>query len=276
MTLNLSEKKLLERICRIAQFRRKELKVGIGEDCAVMRRTPGKDLLLSADLLVEGVHFRLDWTSPFLLGYKALTVNVSDIAAMGGRPILYLVSLALPAHLSKPAFVDNLYRGMEEAARASKVALAGGDLSSSVSGVVISIAIAGLAPADRAILRSGARPGDYLFICGHLGLSAIGLELLRSGYRVPAERAQNRTINGLGGMPKTVSQWRDHCIMAHLAPKPMIHLGMELSAGKMASAMMDVSDGLSIDLHRLCEAGRVGAVLQHATLPCCPIEILSR
>ena len=269
-----TEKKLLGLICRVAQVGCKELKVGIGDDCAVVRHTAGEDLLFSTDLLLEGMHFRLDWTTPFLLGYKALAVNVSDIAAMGGRPLLYLVSLGLPARQARSTFVERLYLGMELAAREYRVALGGGDLSGSNSGVVISIAIAGLAAADKAFLRRGAQPGDHLFVCGHLGLSAIGLELLRAGYRVPLGMKKESMLNKRAGTSISLVQWRKRCVLAHLAPTPPVDVAKDLSAHNLASAMMDISDGLSIDLHRLCEASGVGAVVYSAQLPGCPHTIL--
>lgn len=276
MAARLSEKALLERICRIAQVRCSALKVGIGDDCAVLRRISGKDLLLSTDLLLEGIHFRLDWTSPFLLGYKALAVNVSDIAAMGGRPLLYLVSLALPAECSGPAFVDELYRGMEQAGQEYRVALAGGDLSRSASGVVISITIAGIAAVNSAALRSGARPGDQIFVCGPLGLSAIGLELLTAGYQAPLRQIQKELTHRRETAARSAAEWRKRCILAHLAPKSPLLQAMQLSHGRLVSAMMDISDGLSIDLQRLCEASGVGAVIFPSQLPVCPVPILDR
>jgi thiamine-monophosphate kinase len=274
MVQSLSEKALLERISRIAQVKCGELRVGIGDDCAVLRRISGKEILLSTDLLLEGIHFRLDWTSAFLLGYKALAVNVSDIAAMGGRPLMYLVSLALPSEYSSPAFVDELYRGMEQAGREYRIALAGGDLSRSASGVVISITIVGIATVSRAALRSGARPGDQICVCGPLGLSAIGLELLTAGNKAPLKQIQKELIRGETTAARTVSEWRKRCILAHLAPKSPLLQAMQLSRGRLVSAMMDISDGLSIDLQRLCEASGVGAVVFPSQLPICPVPIL--
>lgn len=229
-----------------------ELVVGIGDDAAVLTRSPGKWWLVTTDALIEGVHFRRGDAPARLLGHKALAVNLSDIAAMGGRPRFFLLSLALPEDLDE-AYVEGFLEGIVAAADRYGVVLIGGNLAASPQGLSAHVTVIGECAAQRAVRRDGAMPGEAIYVTGHLGLSALGLALLKAGYRWDQE------------LP-------DHLrrpIRAHLAPEPRLQLGQYLAEEGVARAMIDLSDGLSSDLRRLCEESRVGAVLCADALPLC-------
>lgn len=204
----------------------------IGDDAAVVA-APAGSLLLAADLVVAGVHVDLDLVGIDDMGWKAMSVNVSDIAAMGGRPRHALVSVAGPASTD----LDALFAGLAEAARNYGCQVVGGDLAN-FGGLVVSVAVTGTSEGGPAVLRSGARPGDSLFVTGALGASAAGLELLRSGR---------------GGASSELAS-------AYRRPKARVEEGLAARAGGV-TAMIDVSDGLGIDLDRLAVASGVGLVL---------------
>jgi thiamine-monophosphate kinase len=224
-----SELALVERIRRGAG-RSRQLSLGIGDDCAIYRPVAGEELLFTTDLLIEDVHFRRETHRAADVGYKTLARGLSDIAAMGGAPKLCLVSLAL-AEWTDERWVDGFYKGLLELARATKTALAGGDVARADK-VMADIVVCGSAPAGTALRRSGAKPGDGIYVSGALGGSALGLES-RKG------RA-----------------WKKH-----LRPEPRLKLGAALRTRLGATSCMDLSDGLSIDLHRLCVESRVSAEL---------------
>lgn len=220
---------LIERLRRWAGPAR-GLKAGIGDDCAILRPAEDADLLLTTDLLIEDVHFHRDTHTAADLGHKALARGLSDIAAMGGLARFCLVSLALPPWASA-RWVEGFYRGLLALAKRWKVALAGGDLARSAR-LACDIVVAGWAPRGAALKRDGARAGHAIFVTGELGGSALGLKL-RSG---PA--------------------WR-----RHLRPQPRLEQGAALRKRFRVSAAMDITDGLSLDLHRLALASGVEAHL---------------
>jgi len=223
------------------------LRLGIGDDAAIVR--PGRsELLLTTDLLIEDVHFTTAIQPPFLLGRKSLNVNVSDIAAMGGRPRFALLGLGLKAGLRRD-WVEAWFAGFREAAAEAGVVLVGGDISAAKK-ICISVTLTG--EAKRSVRRSGARPGDFLFVSGPLGRAAAGLELLKRGLRP-------------GRDPKAAPLLR-----AFLDPVPRVRLGRELARKRLASAMIDTSDGLSVDLLHLCEESRCGADIDLEALPVTP------
>ncbi|HXG32954.1 MAG TPA: thiamine-phosphate kinase [Bryobacteraceae bacterium] len=209
-----------------------ELILGIGDDCAVLRpRGARQDWLLTTDLMIEGVHFLAGVHPPVSVGHRALARGLSDIAAMGGEPRFCFVSLALGEGMGA-RWLDAFYRGLNALAREHGVVLAGGDLTRARL-ALCDIVVCGTAPRNRFLRRDGARPGDRIFVSGRLGGSALGL----------AER-QGRA-------------WR-----RHLKPAPRLKLGQFLRAQLGATAAIDLSDGLSLDLHRLCLASGVAAVIE--------------
>jgi thiamine-monophosphate kinase len=233
--------------------RGKGMIVGPGDDAAVVRPPRGSRLLLTTDLLAEGVHFRRAWASPADLGWKLAAVNVSDIAAMGGRPLWALLSLALPPDL-EAGFATGLRRGLRAAAHRFDFVIAGGDTCASGGGIFLSLTLVGAAGA-RVLGRDGAARGDLIWVTGHLGASALGLAALeRSG--ACSRPAPLRT-----------------CIRRHLRPEPRLAFGAALARTGLATAAMDVSDGLSRDLARLCASSGVGAEVSALAVPVLPATV---
>ncbi len=241
---SLREKDLLAGLRKEFSGGNKGLILGIGDDAAVIR---GKktQFFLTTDLLIEGVHFIVSFHPPFNLGRKALNVNLSDIAAMGGKPRYALLGLGLRADLS-PSWVGRFCDGFKSAAEESGTKLVGGDISAAPK-IVISVALLG--EGERAIQRGGARPGDWIFVSGTLGDAACGFRLLKRGL--------------LSGKKRQASA----LVRAFLDPKPQIALGRALSLRGLATAMIDLSDGLSVDLLHLCEESKTGAEVYLEKLP---------
>ncbi|HYL80801.1 MAG TPA: thiamine-phosphate kinase [Candidatus Acidoferrum sp.] len=246
---------------------------GIGDDAAVLAPDPGTALLVTTDMLLEGIHFQSGWGLPRELGRKALAVNVSDIAAMGGRPLHALLGLAIPLGGIGLAELETLLLGFEEEAAAHGVTLVGGDTCASASGLVLSVTLLGRAPREGPVLRSGAKPGDSLWVTGTLGGSAAGLLALERGFRPgqgwPAGLARP---DWLGQQEAAAIQ---AALAAHLTPVPRVAAGQAL-AGK-ATAMIDVSDGIASDAGHLCTESGVAVRLQASRIPVHPgTSVLAR
>ena len=241
----LAEKALIEKIRRQAQptGRHRALIAGIGDDCAVLRLPPAHEALVTTDFSLEGVHFRRDWHPPDAVGHRCLTRGLSDIAAMGGEPLAAFLSLALPRKLPQ-AWVARFLNGFLKLARQFKVPLAGGDTAESPAGILADIVVLGSIPRGKAILRSGARPGDRIYVSGELGAAAATLQSLRRGKKLRA-----------ADFPR------------HFRPVPRLELGRILREKQLASAMIDLSDGLSTDLAHICEESGVGAEIQAEAIP---------
>jgi thiamine-monophosphate kinase len=228
---------------------------GIGDDAAELwlkaegARGRPRALVVTKDLLLEGIHFERRYHPPRLLGRKALAVNLSDIAAMGARPLAAFLGLAIPPRLPG-ADLGACLRGFLDLAAATGTRLAGGDTTASRSGLVLSVTLVGLAAPGGPIRRAGARPGDRLYVTGTLGDSALGLRLLARGRRLPGARGAEATL-----------------LRRHLDPTPRLVEGGAIGARRLASAMIDVSDGLAADLGHLCEESGVGARVDLPRLP---------
>ncbi|MBF0317657.1 MAG: thiamine-phosphate kinase [Nitrospirae bacterium] len=232
------------------------LAIGIGDDAAVLR-AGGKDILLTTDAMVEGVHFDMTFATPFQVGHKLVSVNVSDIYAMAGRPAYMLMTMSIPVDRVAEAggFVAGFLDGVETALDTYAVELIGGDITSSKGGISVSATLVGFT--ERPVLRSGAMAGDGIYVTGNLGDSACGLHLLQRINR-PVAIEKEETIN----IPLA---WRvmEPLLRRHLMPVVNAPMG-----NLRTNAMMDISDGLSIDLRRLCTDSGVGARVYETSLPC--------
>lgn len=242
--------------------------VGVGDDGAVVELGP--QVVVTTDCLVEDVHFRREWTPPRLLGRKALTVNLSDVAAMGGLPRHATVSLCLPQELSL-AFVDGLYDGLLERSAENGVNLVGGNVARSDGGIVIDVTLLG--QVKRVVLRSGARPGDLVVVTGHLGGAAEGLKLLGQGARLD----EDGNLVSTGVWTESAGPAVAACLRAHLDPRPPLVLARALSDRDIVRAAIDLSDGLSGDLSELCRASGVSARIDSTAVPVDPnVTLLNR
>lgn len=217
-------------------------KIGIGDDCAVLRLKPGYELLVTTDLCLENVHFRRAWHPPAAVGHRCLTRGLSDIAAMGGEPLACFLSLGLPADLPQ-AWITGFLRGLLVLAKRYKVQLAGGDVSSAPQ-ITADIIVTSQVPSGTAILRSGASPGDRLYVTGNLGGSAATLKQLFAGKKLKPQRSN-----------------------PHFYPTPRLEVGKYLQKSRSVTAMIDISDGLSVDLRHICDESGVAAILSADKIP---------
>jgi thiamine-monophosphate kinase len=220
---------------------------GIGDDCAVMPWRDGKSLLATTDMLVEGVHFFGDGISPQDLGYKSLAVNLSDIAAMGGKPLYAFLSLGMPGS-TKINWLDQFFNGLHGLAEATDVFLLGGDTTKSPGPLIINICVLGAVATASAKFRSGALAGDVICVTGFLGDSAAGLKILLENKSEADEDAA-------------------YLLNCHRRPQPQLAEGTWLGSYNQVHAMIDVSDGIDSDLHRIMDQSRCGAVIELEQLP---------
>ena len=245
----------LEIISRLRRITRNgdSVVIGIGDDAAVIQSDGDKDLIACCDLMVEGVHFRSEWMPPRLLGRKALAVNLSDVAAMGGIPKFAMSSIALPSRFGSD-FIYELLEGLLELANACGVSIIGGDTSSSPDSLFIDVSVIGECERGQAVTRGGAKNGDQIFVTGSLGASALGLLLLDEGFRLGDSTIENEPM-------------RHQALLKHLSPEPPLKAGSKLAEARLATAMIDISDGLSTDLYHILEESNCGAVIDADKLP---------
>ena len=238
----LNELALIQRIRRAAQSGGKKPAVGIGDDCAVLDLPRGTQTLVTTDFSLEGVHFRREWHPADSVGHRCLARGLSDIAAMGGTPHAAFLSLALPANLPQ-RWVD-IIAGLLKLAKQYSVTLAGGDTAQSPHGILADIVVLGSVPQGKAVLRSGARPGDFVYVTGTLGRSIATLQQLHSGEKL-----------------------KPSAHLRHFYPEPRLAVGQYLRHHNLATSMIDISDGLSTDLRHICDESGVGAIIDEIVLP---------
>lgn len=248
--LSRGELALLSRIRqRSANLSSPALRVGIGDDCAVLRPGKNEEIIVTTDLSLENTHFRRDWHQPESIGHRCLTRGLSDIAAMGGRPLAAFLSLAVPAQLTASSrgrsWLERFYDGLLNLAKSAGVPLAGGDLAQSPT-IAADIVLVGGVPRNRALLRSAAKPGDIIYVTGSLGGSAA--EFLK-----------------LSRQPRRFAKTKPSGEHPHLFPQARLSVGQWLR--NRAAAAIDISDGLSTDLAHLCEESRVSAEINASALP---------
>ena len=241
--------------------------LGIGDDCAILYPPKGHEVLVTTDFTLEGRHFRRDWHPPESVGHRALARGLSDLAAMGARPLAAFLSLALPREMLATAsgrhWVERFFTGLRGLADEFTVPLAGGDTSESPCGMVLAdIVLVGSALAGRALRRSGGHAGDALYVTGALGGAAA--ELAQMGRRGKKRQPTSSRRAGKDGPPGFV----DH---PQLLPQPRVRVGLELLRRRLATAAIDLSDGLSTDLAHLCRESGVGAEVVAGKLPIHPL-----
>lgn len=246
---HLGEFGFLEKIRASLKSKDPSVKLGIGDDAALFKPTPGHELVFTTDMLVEGKHFDFKWITPWQLGAKTMAVNVSDCAAMGARPTVAVVSLGVPKD-TPVANLEAFYDGMKGWGESYGAQIVGGDTVSSDK-FVVNVAMIGEVEAGHALKRSGAKVGDALFTTGTLGDSAAGLHSLQN----PSEKGKEAA---------------SLLAKRHLTPTPRFTAGRFLSTKKLATAAIDISDGLSSEIHHLCEESGTGAEIHEEGLPISP------
>jgi thiamine-monophosphate kinase len=260
---DVGERVLIERIRRRVPPSPAGLVVAIGDDAAVAVLDRGSLQVLTTDALVEGIHFDRRFSSPSDIGYKALAVNVSDVAAMGGTPRLALLSLMLPDAITL-GDVDGILDGLLEMAAECGVALAGGNITRSPGPLVVDVTVSGSVKPRKILTRGGARAGDALYVTGSLGAAAAGLAWLRAAPSPAASQADGPNA------------WRPEdphlaeCVARHCRPAPRVRIGALLGRNRAASACMDLSDGLADAVTQIASASGTGATLDASVLPIHP------
>jgi thiamine-monophosphate kinase len=263
---------------------------GIGDDAAVVDQRANRNLIITTDMLVEDVDFYRDAAPAGMLGHRALAVSLSDIAAMGGRPFWSLLSIGMPVETWRDSFKDEFFAGYFGLADQFGVTLAGGDVSETKAGILIDSIVLGEVAIGTAVLRSGARPGDQIYVTGTLGGAAAGLKLIEMGARLGEDGLTSLPRAGRAGTGPTVREGSESepeavptgstqdpqsselkaietLLLRQLRPSPRVGWGIVLGEEKLASSMIDISDGLSSDLGHLCEESHAGALIDSSSIP---------
>ena len=264
---DLSERELVARIRERLPAPPAWLLVGIGDDAAVVEPERNRVDVLTVDALVEGIHFDSAFVPPHAIGHRALAVNLSDLAAMGAAPRLALVSLVLPSALPLDHF-DGIIDGLAALAGQHRLHVAGGNLARSPGPLVVDVTATGTVKRRQMLTRSGARPGDEIYVSGTIGAAAAGLHVLKGA------NTEGTDTNGGHGLPGkqcppsvSVSSVVAPCIERYLRPDPRIRLGVWLGRNRAATACVDLSDGLADGVHRLAEASEVGIAIDAEAVP---------
>jgi thiamine-monophosphate kinase len=301
----MNEFDFIERLREQAGARKHSSRVitGIGDDACVLSQSANRDLVVTTDLLIEGIDFYTDSAPAQMLGHKALAVSLSDIAAMGARPFWSLLSIGMPTEIWQDHFKEEFMAGYFKLADQFGVTLTGGDLSEARSGIVIDSIVLGETAAGATITRSRAQPGDQIYVTGTLGGAAAGLKLIEMGARVdeaglaslprPGQRpasptvserpvprlvgfatgsvqGSNPTVREGGGLENAELKAIESLLLRQLRPQPRVGWGIVLGEERLAAAMIDISDGLSSDVAHLCAESKVGVLIDASSLPIDP------
>jgi len=261
---DLTEQELIARVRAALPPAPPWLLIGIGDDAAVVEPERNRLDVFTVDAIVDGVHFERRFTPPAAIGHRALAVNLSDLAAMGASPRLALLSMALPAELPCADF-DALVGGLLELARVHRVHLVGGNLTRTSGPLAVDVTAAGTVKRRGVLTRSGARPGDEIYVTGAIGGAAAGLQILRAGTPPAGRGDQPRDAAGRGACAPEAD-----AVRRYLFPEPRVRTGVLLGRNRAASACMDLSDGLADAVCQVAEASRVGAIIDAAAVPIHP------
>jgi thiamine-monophosphate kinase len=259
---NFGEKKLLQSLKKYLGKSGKIIR-NFSEDCAVIETSGRSYELFTTDSMIEGIHFKSEYMPAYFIGRKAVKVNLSDISAMGGKPVYCMVSLGAPDDM-KVTVLDEIYSGMRSVFREEGIRLIGGNVASSPV-LFLDLFVTGTVLKNQILLRNGAREGDSIFVTGNLGSSAQGLRLLKKGFRVSKNGKKVITPHG-GRDSRHVRQ----SILSHFDPPSLNVLARKLAQLKMLTSMVDLSDGLASDLREICRESRKGALIDLRRIPVSP------
>lgn len=243
-----SERVFIQSLRHKAPVRQGALRLGIGDDCAVIRPQKGSEIVITTDFSLEKRHFRRDWHPPQSAGHRCLARGLSDLAAMGAKPLAAFLSLAIPKDLEK-SYVDGFLHGLLALAKSTGTPLAGGDTASAPDPYLLAdITLLGSVPTGKALLRSAAKAGEGIYVTGRLGAASSELEALAAN-------------------PASFRRAKDTGSHAHLYPQPRLAVGQALLAKKLSTCAIDISDGLSVDLLHLCEESNTDAEIHEGAIP---------